>query len=67
MTYDAEFLFSSNIDLLSDVCTFMSSLNNRIISQNEEFLIRHEMESDPFVAFNEQLKEELNIYKCYDV
>lgn len=61
MTVDHFNLFSSDFCLLQEVSQFHSSLNNKLISANENFLV-----SAPFECFNEMLKQELLEYKVFD-
>lgn len=59
MTIDTSNSFSSDSDLLQDVCQFQSNCRNMILSANSTY-------SEQLYSFNSQLLEELNWYKAYD-
>ena len=64
MVCDHANLFVKDIDLLNEVCQFISCLNNKFISENVNF--QKEIGIDSLDTFNQQLIEELNEYKVYD-
>ena len=59
MTTDTGYRFSSNAELLQDICQFQSNCRNMLLSANSEY-------SEQLYSFNSQLLEELNVYKAYD-
>ena len=61
MIVDSSFLFSSQPDLLMDVCQFNQQLDNTILSLNEGPFWEELMDS-----YNQLRKEEILMYKCYD-
>ena len=65
MVIDYQNLFSNDNELLQEVSQFVLGLNNKIISQNEEFM--ETMGITTFDDFNQQLIQEIEEYKCYDV
>ena len=64
MTTDHFYQFSTNNDLLNEVCQFISCLNNKILSENISF--QRSVGIDTLDDFNAQLIEEINEYKVYD-
>ena len=62
MIVDNQFLFSSQPDLLMDVCQFNQALDNTILSLNEGPFWEDFMDS-----YNELKREEILMYKCYEV
>ncbi len=62
MTYDHDNIFSTNNEVLIEVCQFISCLNNSLLSCNDNFPI----ETTAFDSFNAQLIEELREYKVFD-
>jgi len=67
MVCDYMNLFTKDNDLLTEVCQFNVQLMNSFISSNKSFVIDMEMTNDPFADFEQQLLEEINEYKVYDV
>ena len=59
MTTDTDYRFSSNSELLQEVCQFQSNCRNMLLSANAQW-------SEQLYSFNSQLVEELNVYKAYD-
>ena len=59
MTTDTGYRFSSNNELLTEVCQFQSNCRNMLLSANSEY-------SEQLYSFNSQLIEELKVYKAYD-
>lgn len=64
MTTDYNNAFSTNNELLVEVCQFVNCVSNKIISSNENFMRR--IDSEVFDSFNALLVEEINEYKVYD-
>ena len=62
MTYDQDNIFSTNNEVLIEVCQFISCLMNNLLSSNDNFPI----ETTAFDSFNAQLIEELREYKVFD-
>ena len=65
MVIDYGNLFTKNNELLQEVSQFILGLNNKIISENEGFM--KSVGIDTLDDFNQQLIEECDEYKCYDV
>ena len=65
MVIDTENYFTTDNDLLQAVSQFILSLNNKLISQNEDFM--KSVGIDTLTDFNQQLILECEEYKCYDV
>ena len=65
MVTDNHNLFTNNSELLQDVSQFILSLNNKLISQNVNFM--KSIGVDTLTDFNQQLILECEEYKCYDV
>ena len=65
MVTDNQNLFTNNNELLQDVSQFILSLNNKLISQNVNFM--KSIGVDTFTDFNQQLILECEESKCYDV
>ena len=65
MVTDYNNFFTNNNDLLQEVSQFILSLNNKMISQNEDFM--ESIGVDTLTDFNQQLILECEEYKCYDV
>ena len=63
MTIDHNNVFSTNNELLIEVCQFISSIDNAMLSINEN---SNYADNSWIQAFNAQLCEELNCYKVYD-
>ena len=63
MTYDKDYRFSNNNDLLVEVTQFISQLNNSMLSNNENCTYST---NSWIQSFNDQLREELKEYKVYD-
>ena len=55
---------TKNNDLLIEVCQFITSLNNKVLSENISFQRR--VGIDTLDSYNAQLIEEINEYKVYD-
>jgi hypothetical protein len=58
---DAAYNFSTDSELLQDVSQFNLQCRNAIISANDKY------NSDQLYSFYQQLLEEINCYKAYDV
>ena len=58
MTYDQEFIFTTDNDILVEVSQFISCVTNKILSSNAGYAQLDD--------FNAQLEEELREYKVYD-
>ena len=56
--------FTKNNDLLTEVCQFISCLNNKVLSENINF--QRSVGIDTLDSYNAQLIEEINEYKVYD-
>ncbi|AIX21389.1 hypothetical protein Syn7803US13_63 [Synechococcus phage ACG-2014f] len=65
MVIDTENYFTTDNDLLQTVSQFILSLNNKLISQNANFM--ESIGVDTLTDFNQQLILECEEYKCYDV
>ncbi|AIX28916.1 hypothetical protein Syn7803C10_63 [Synechococcus phage ACG-2014f] len=65
MVIDTENYFTTDNDLLQTVSQFILSLNNKLISQNVNFM--ESIGVDTLTDFNQQLILECEEYKCYDV
>ena len=65
MVIDTDNYFTTDNDLLQAVSQFILSLNNKLISQNEDFM--KSVGIDTLTDFNQQLILECEEYKCYDV
>ena len=65
MVTDYNNFFTNNDDLLQEVSQFILSLNNKLISQNVNFM--ESIGVDTLTDFNQQLILECEEYKCYDV
>jgi hypothetical protein len=65
MVIDTENYFTTDNDLLQTVSQFILSLNNKLISQNENF--QRATGINTLDSFNEALIAECEEYKCYDV
>ena len=65
MVTDYNNFFTNNNDLLQEVSQFILSLNNKLISQNVNFM--ESIGVDTLTDFNQQLILECEEYKCYDV
>ncbi|AIX31408.1 hypothetical protein Syn7803US40_64 [Synechococcus phage ACG-2014f] len=65
MVTDYNNFFTNNEDLLQEVSQFILSLNNKLISQNVNFM--ESIGVDTLTDFNQQLILECEEYKCYDV
>ena len=64
MTTDYSNAFSTNNELLIEVCQFVNCVSNKIISSNEIFM--RNIDSEAFDSYNALLVEEINEYKVYD-
>lgn len=65
MIVDRNNLYTLNNNLLQETSQFILSLNNKIISENVNFM--KSVGIDTFEDFNKQLLMECEEYKCYDV
>jgi hypothetical protein len=65
MVIDTQNVFTNNNDVLQEVSQFILSLNNKLISQNVNFM--KSIGVDTYTDFNQQLILECEEYKCYDV
>jgi len=65
MVIDTQNVFTNNDDVLQEVSQFILSLNNKLISQNVNFM--KSIGVDTYTDFNQQLILECEEYKCYDV
>jgi len=65
MVTDHAQLFTKDNDLLVEVCQFITCLDNKILSENENF--QRKMGINTLDSFNALLTEEINEYKVYDV
>ena len=65
MVTDYNNYFTTDNDLLQTVSQFILSLNNKLISQNVNFM--ESIGVDTLTDFNQQLIIECEEYKCYDV
>ena len=65
MVTDYNNFFTKDNDLLQEVSQFILSLNNKMISQNEDF--QRSTGINTLDSFNESLIAECEEYKCYDV
>ncbi|AIX33336.1 hypothetical protein Syn7803US52_64 [Synechococcus phage ACG-2014f] len=65
MVTDYNNYFTTDNDLLQTVSQFILSLNNKLISQNVNFM--ESIGVDTLTDFNQQLILECEEYKCYDV
>jgi len=65
MVTDYNNYFTTDNDLLQKVSQFILSLNNKLISQNVNFM--ESIGVDTLTDFNQQLILECEEYKCYDV
>lgn len=64
MTYDQEFIFTTNNDILVEVSQFISCMSNKILSQNIN--MQRNLGITCLDSFNAQLEEEIREYKVYD-
>ena len=64
MTTDHNNFFTTNNDLLIEVCQFINTINNKILSENINF--QRNLGIDTLDSYNAQLIEEINEYKVYD-
>jgi len=65
MVIDTQNVFTNNDDVLQEVSQFILSLNNKLVSQNVNFM--KSIGVDTYTDFNQQLILECEEYKCYDV
>ena len=65
MVTDYNNFFTKDNDLLQEVSQFILGLNNKLISQNEDF--QRSTGINTLDSFNESLIAECEEYKCYDV
>ncbi len=59
MTYDHDNIFSTNNEVLIEICQFQSNCRNALLSANAQW-------SEQLYSFNSQLIEELKVYKVFD-
>ena len=64
MTYDQEFIFTTDNDILVEVSQFISCVSNKILSQNIN--MQRDLGINSLDSFNALLTQELNEYKVYD-
>ena len=64
MTYDQEFIFTTNNDILVEVSQFISCVSNKILSQNIN--MQRDLGINSLDSFNALLTQELDEYKVYD-
>ncbi len=64
MTYDQEFIFTTDNDILVEVSQFISCLSNKILSQNIN--MQRDLGITSLDSFNALLTQELDEYKVYD-
>ena len=64
MTYDQEFIFTTNNDILVEVSQFISCVSNKILSENIN--LTRELGITSLDDFNALLTQELDEYKVYD-
>lgn len=64
MTYDQEFIFTTDNDILVEVSQFISCLSNKILSENIN--MTRSLGIDSLDSFNAQLEEEIREYKVYE-
>ena len=64
MTYDQEFIFTTNNDILVEVSQFISCLSNKILSENIN--LTRELGITSLDDFNALLTQELEEYKVYE-
>ena len=64
MTYDQEFIFTTNNDILVEVSQFISCVSNKILSQNIN--MARDLGITSLDSFNALLTQELDEYKVYD-
>ena len=65
MVTDHNNFFTNNNDLLQEVSQFILGLNNKVISENENFMKC--VGINTLDDYNQQLIQEIEEYKCYDV
>ena len=64
MTYDQEYIFTTNNDILVEVSQFIVCLSNKILSQNIN--MAKDLGITSLDSFNALLTQELDEYKVYD-
>ena len=64
MTYDQEFIFTTDNDILVEVSQFISCVSNKILSQNIN--MSRDLGINSLDDFNALLCQELEEYKVYD-
>ena len=64
MTYDQEFIFTTDNDILVEVSQFISCVSNKILSQNIN--MSRDLGITSLDDFNTLLTQELDEYKVYD-
>ena len=64
MTYDNEFVFTTNNEILVEVSQFISCVSNKILSQNIN--MARDLGITSLDSFNALLTQELDEYKVYD-
>ena len=66
MIVDSMNLFSTDQEVLTDVSQFHNALSNKLLSENANFVKSVGFDEDPFAAYNELLRQEIDEYKVYD-
>ena len=64
MTYDQEFIFTTDNEILVEVSQFISCLSNKILSENIN--MTRSLGITSLDSFNALLTQELDEYKVYD-
>ena len=64
MTYDQEYIFTTNNDILVEVSQFIVCLSNKILSQNIN--MAKDLGITSLDSFNALLTQEIDEYKVYD-
>lgn len=64
MTYDQEYIFTTNNDILVEVSQFIVCVSNKILSQNIN--MSRELGITSLDSFNDLLTQEIDEYKVYD-
>ena len=64
MTYDQEYIFTTDNDILIEVSQFIVCLSNKILSQNIN--MAKDLGITSLDSFNALLTQEIDEYKVYD-
>ena len=64
MTYDQEYIFTTDNDILVEVSQFIVCLSNKILSQNIN--MAKDLGITSLDSFNALLTQEIDEYKVYD-